>query len=322
MDRKDFMPMSGTPSYNYLQRGMHELRGQHGMHPSSNSTTGFLQNVGGSSGSPGLMVDPSAVIAPDGVNPAFVSVTVPMKRKRGRPRKYGTDGPASLALSPSSSTSHGMLSQSQKRGRGRPPGTGRKQQSSSTGEWTSGSAGIGFTPHVITVAPGEDIAANIMAFAQQGSRAVCILSANGAVSTVTLRQQSSSGGTVTYEGRFDILCMSGSFLLMDNDGSRGRAGGLSISLASPDGRVIGGGVGGMLIAASPVQVILGTFISGGTKTKSKQGEETELRGDASNAMGSASIQQNQTPTSSMSGWPSSHGVDMQNSHFDIDLMRG
>jgi len=38
-----------------------------------------------------------------------------------------------------------------------------------------------------------------MAFSQQGPRAICILSANGAVSTVTLRQPSTSGGTVTYE---------------------------------------------------------------------------------------------------------------------------
>lgn len=40
-----------------------------------------------------------------------------------------------------------------------------------------------------------------MSFSQQGPRAVCILSANGAVSTVTLRQPSTSGGTVTYEVR-------------------------------------------------------------------------------------------------------------------------
>jgi len=43
-------------------------------------------------------------------------------------------------------------------------------------------------------------------------------------------------------------------LVADNDGSRNRTGSLSVSLASPDGRVIGGGVGGLLIAASPVQV--------------------------------------------------------------------
>lgn len=57
------------------------------------------------------------------------------------------------------------------------------------------------------------------------------------------------------QGRFEIICLSGSYLVTDGDGSRTRSGGLSVSLASPDGRVIGGGVGGMLIAASPVQVI-------------------------------------------------------------------
>lgn len=54
--------------------------------------------------------------------------------------------------------------------------------------------------------------------------------------------------------------MSGSYLLADSGGSRNRTGGLSVSLASPDGRVIGGGVGGMLIAASPVQVFCDCFI--------------------------------------------------------------
>jgi hypothetical protein len=38
-----------------------------------------------------------------------------------------------------------------------------------------------------------------MSFSQHGPRAVCILSANGAISNVTLRQQATSGGTVTYE---------------------------------------------------------------------------------------------------------------------------
>lgn len=56
------------------------------------------------------------------------------------------------------------------------------------------------------------------------------------------------------QGRFEIICLSGSYLVTDNGGSRGRSGGLSVLLASPDGRVIGGGVGGVLLAASPVQV--------------------------------------------------------------------
>ena len=45
----------------------------------------------------------------------------------------------------------------------------------------------------------QDVAARIMSFSQQGPRGICILSANGAISNVTLRQPSTSGGTVTYE---------------------------------------------------------------------------------------------------------------------------
>ena len=45
----------------------------------------------------------------------------------------------------------------------------------------------------------KDVSSKIMSFSQHGPRAVCILSANGAISNVTLRQQATSGGTVTYE---------------------------------------------------------------------------------------------------------------------------
>lgn len=56
------------------------------------------------------------------------------------------------------------------------------------------------------------------------------------------------------QGRFEILSLSGSFMLKETGGTRSRSGGMSISLASPDGRVFGGGVDGLLVAASPVQV--------------------------------------------------------------------
>lgn len=58
------------------------------------------------------------------------------------------------------------------------------------------------------------------------------------------------------QGRFDILSLSGSFLLTEVGGQRSRTGGLSVSLAGPDGRVLGGCVAGLLTAASPVQVWL------------------------------------------------------------------
>ncbi|MBA0846189.1 hypothetical protein Goarm_023357, partial [Gossypium armourianum] len=154
-------------------------------------------------------------------SPQFRYNTEPaaMKKKRGRPRKYAPDGNiALLQLAPttpiaSNSANHGdgdsvglgsnsgvagggaVSEPPAKRNRGRPPGSSKRQMDALAG----GVGGVGFTPHVITVEAGEDIASKVMAFSQQGPRTVCILSANGAISNVTLRQPAMSGGTVTYE---------------------------------------------------------------------------------------------------------------------------
>ncbi|OIT28404.1 PREDICTED: AT-hook motif nuclear-localized protein 10-like [Nicotiana attenuata] len=220
----------------------------------------------------------------DGSSSAAIGLSIePAKKKRGRPRKYSTDNNnnnnnIALGLSPnpvtpiSSVVSHpdsvaaaagNNGDNPSKKSRGRPPGSGKKQVEA------FGAVGFGFTPHLITVNIGEDISSKVMAFSQQGPRAVCILSANGAVSNVTLRQPAMGGGTVTYEGRFEIISLSGSFLLSESNGSRSRTGGLSVSLSGPDGRVLGGGVAGMLMAATPVQVVVGSFIAEGKKPKSK-----------------------------------------------------
>ncbi|XP_022773596.1 AT-hook motif nuclear-localized protein 10-like [Durio zibethinus] len=87
-----------------------------------------------------------------------------------------------------------ILPTSAKRARGRPPGSGKKLQLEALG-----SSGVGFMPHVIAVKAGEDVSSKIISFSQHGPRAVCILSANGAISNVTLRQPATSGRTVTYE---------------------------------------------------------------------------------------------------------------------------
>ncbi|PWS20843.1 hypothetical protein DKP78_26680, partial [Enterococcus faecium] len=58
----------------------------------------------------------------------------------------------------------------------------------SIGEMVACSAGANFTPHIITVAPGEDVTMKVISFSQQGPRAICILSSNGVISNVTLRQ--------------------------------------------------------------------------------------------------------------------------------------
>ncbi|KAM0029933.1 putative AT-hook motif nuclear-localized protein [Helianthus debilis subsp. tardiflorus] len=222
-----------------------------------------------------------------GSNPPGGFNIEPARKKRGRPRKYspGPDGNIALRLAPAPVSGGGggggRLEDSNgggggggnpnadsgaKKQRGRPPGSGKQQLDA------LGSPGVGFTPHVITVKAGEDITSKMTAFSQQGPRTVCILSANGAISNVTLSQPAMSKGTLTYEGRFEIISLSGSFMLADSDGSHSsRSSGLSVSLAGSDGRVLGGGVVGSLVAATPIQVVVGSFIADAKRPKSSGG---------------------------------------------------
>ncbi|PHU08469.1 AT-hook motif nuclear-localized protein 1 [Capsicum chinense] len=197
-----------------------------------------------------------------------------VKKKRGRPRKYGPDGVAiPISPKPISSAAPGASPvidfSVEKRGKIRPVGLVSKPHmpklevdNSGLSEWVSCSVGANFTPHIITVNTGEDVTMKIISFSQHGPRAICILSANGVISSVTLRQPDSSGGTLTYEGRFEILSLTGSFMPSETGGMRNRSGGMSVSLASPDGRVVGGGVAGLLVAAGPVQIVVGSFLAG------------------------------------------------------------
>ncbi|PUZ43702.1 hypothetical protein GQ55_8G029400 [Panicum hallii var. hallii] len=177
----------------------------------------------------------------------------------------GGDKPSEAAgdngMQTAGQSEHASLSSGRRRGR--PRGSGRRQILATLGEWYALSAGGSFTPHVIIVGTGEDVAARIMSFSQKGPRSVCILSANGTISNVTLRQPDASGSTFTYEGRFEILQLMGSFTMAEE--GRRRTGGLSVSLAGPDGRVVGGVVAGMLRAASPIQVIVGSFLPNSLK---------------------------------------------------------
>ncbi|PPE02882.1 hypothetical protein GOBAR_DD00089 [Gossypium barbadense] len=170
------------------------------------------------------------------------------KKKRGRPRKYDADGKLRIPFPYPSSTPAFTLSpfdfSSSKRGKGMP----------SLGDLFVSTACGDFTPHVVTVNPGEDVAGKILSFSQNGPRGICILSANGAVSN----------------GRFEILSLTGSFTVSDTGGGKSRTGGLSVSLAGPDGRVIGGGLAGILVAASPIQIVVGSFMPNGYKVQKRK----------------------------------------------------
>ncbi|GMQ05122.1 hypothetical protein CsSME_00050273 [Camellia sinensis var. sinensis] len=238
----------------------------------------------------------SAPAAAVGVSPPSAAAGFPLtvKKKRGRPRKYGPDGTVTMALSPkpisSSAPSPVIDFSSEKRGKVRPAGSASKQQQhkmemENLGEWVSCSVGANFTPHIITVNAGEDVTMKVISFSQQGPRAICILSANGVISSVTLRQPDSSGGTLTYEGRFEILS-------------------LSVSLASPDGRVMGGGVAGLLVAASPVQIVVGSFLAGNQHEQKPKKQKTESI--TTTATPTAAIPISSTQMEESYGWQGPH----------------
>ncbi|CAI9094041.1 OLC1v1029686C2 [Oldenlandia corymbosa var. corymbosa] len=291
MDGREGMALSGSAAY-YFNRGggvggsasgsnvggggsMNQsgvgLASPHGFKTLSNPNNISVQsNYGGGGGGGGgvpimgsayHVENPSASYPHGGITMSMASSISPSetgKKKRGRPRKYAPDGAnMKLGLSPMSSkpSPESLTPGGSRKNRGRPPGSGWKQRLAPLGDWMNSTAGLAFTPHVIHVAVGEDIAAKIMSFAQQRPRALCILSATGIVSAVTLRQPTTTS-TMTYEGRFEILCLSGSYLLAESGGPRNRTGGLSISVCSTDGQVFGGAIGGKLVASTPAQVCL------------------------------------------------------------------
>lgn len=197
---------------------------------------------------------------------AVSSQLEPAKRKRGRPRKYGTPEQA-LAAKKASTSSFSPTLDNNKNTHSFSPSpsfTSKKSHSLSLGN-----AGQGFSAHVIAVAAGEDVGQKIMQFMQQNRGEICIMSASGSISNASLRQPASSGGNIMYEGRFDIISLTGSYVRNETGG---RSGGLSVCLSNSDGQIIGGGVGGPLKAAGPVQVIVGTFFMDNKKDTSAGGK--------------------------------------------------
>ncbi|EMS53351.1 hypothetical protein TRIUR3_19795 [Triticum urartu] len=244
--------------------------------------------------------------------PAMSASSEPPKQKRGRPRKYTPDGtkppaifpapyPIGVVASPTPVLPPGFTlglwgvgvvrpqaplpsplppppfensKQRAKKKRVWPPRstTSKKQRELAVAEPDA----TGFVPQVITIQGGEDVAAKVISYCGNGW-AVCILSAEGAVCNVTLKQPASSCGTVIYEvcfivfawnlytgnpflvGYFDIVSLSGMYLLSKSNGLSTLKGGFSISLVGHDGSLFGGGLAGPLIAASPVQVVFGRF---------------------------------------------------------------
>lgn len=188
----------------------------------------------------------------------------------GRPRRY----PAATSAGAGTAMGVNATGVSKRvRGRGRSAGDyWLPRGCAAEGDSFESMPGDKFTPYIVTVHAGEDVAKVLYSLFHKDHQGICILSANGVISTVTIWQPGALGGLLTYEGRFEILSLTWPFTMRDADsgGVKSTVGGLSVVLAGPDGRVIGGGVAGLLRAGSPIQIVVGCFTPDGHKVQRRK----------------------------------------------------
>lgn len=141
-----------------------------------------------------------------------------------------------------------------RRPRGRPAGSKNKPKPPVIITRDSASA---LRAHVLEVASGCDLVDSVATFARRRQVGVCVLSATGAVTNVSVRQPGAGpGAVVNLTGRFDILSLSGSFLPPPAPPS---ATGLTVYVSGGQGQVVGGTVAGPLIAVGPVVIMAASF---------------------------------------------------------------
>lgn len=194
-----------------------------------------------------------------------------LKRERDGNHSNNNDGNrelASVVTGGEGDHSSGGGSGGSRRPRGRPAGSKNKPKPPIIITRDSPNA---LRSHVMEVANGCDIQESIANFATRKQRGICILSGNGTVTNVTLKQPAAPGEVVTLHGRFEILSLSGSFLPPPAPPA---ASGLTIYLAGGQGQVVGGGVMGPLLASGPVVIMAASFGNAAYERLPLEEEET------------------------------------------------
>ncbi|PRQ21227.1 putative PPC domain-containing protein [Rosa chinensis] len=145
-----------------------------------------------------------------------------------------------------------------RRPRGRPPGSKNKPKPPVIITRDTEPA---MSPYILEVPGGSDVVDAVSRFCCRKNIGLVILTGSGTVANVTLRQPSTTpGATVTFHGRFDILSISATFL-PQSTAAGPIPNGFTISLAGPQGQIVGGLVAGALIAAGTVYIIAASFNS-------------------------------------------------------------
>ncbi|URD92670.1 hypothetical protein MUK42_00237 [Musa troglodytarum] len=161
----------------------------------------------------------------------------------------------------------GTITEVVKRRRGRPLGSKNKPKPPLV-ITTEAETPAAVRPHVLEIPAGNDVADAIARFARRRDLGLCVLAGTGSVANVALRQSNIGGAptaaaaTIRFRGRFEILSISAMFLSPAVAAlSPGISSQLSITLAGPQGQVMGGTVAGPLMAAETVVIVAAAFLN-------------------------------------------------------------
>ncbi|XP_011016916.1 PREDICTED: putative DNA-binding protein ESCAROLA [Populus euphratica] len=142
-----------------------------------------------------------------------------------------------------------------RRPRGRPPGSKNKPKPPVI---ITREPEPSMSPYILEVPGGNDVVEALSRFCRRKNMGICVLTGSGTVANVTLRQPSATpGATITFHGRFDILSISATFL--PQTASYLVPSSFTISLAGPQGQIVGGIVAGSLVAAGTIFVVAASF---------------------------------------------------------------
>ncbi|GLT60616.1 hypothetical protein SLA2020_333740 [Shorea laevis] len=185
-----------------------------------------------------------------------------------------------------------------RRPRGRPPGSKNKPRPPVIITREPESA---MSPYILEVQGGNDVVEAISRFCRRRNIGICVLTGSGTVSNVTLRQPSSTpGATITFHGRFDILSLSATFLPQATSDHVPNT--FSLSLAGPQGQIVGGFVAGPLVAVGTVFIVAATFTNPSYHRLPGEEEGRNLGSSSGGGEG-----QSQSPPMSGGGAESAHG---------------
>ncbi|KAK9743403.1 hypothetical protein RND81_03G236600 [Saponaria officinalis] len=185
-------------------------------------------------------------------HPLPLSETTPLKQPPPPPSKKPRN-------TPTSSEDAGTIELS-RRPRGRPPGSKNKPKPVVV---LTREPDPNMSPYILELPNGSDIIDSLTRFTRRRGHSLCVMNATGAVANVTLKQPSvpttPSHGTVTFHGRYDVLSLSGVILVTQTVPLNRISNEFAISLAGPQGQIIGGKVAGRLICSATVYVVATSF---------------------------------------------------------------